>query len=614
MRRAELQVDGAVAFDDGFRRPRGSSASTATTTTPDGPLLSGRKTPRLRTHPQLYVLILSTRQRIAVALLTVCWLAAFLAFWQWWLQPEHNIGWVGLIVNSVLLFYMSYLPSYFLIAVNRLRQTDPSLPAPEGRFAFVVTKAPSEPWPVIKTTLRAMLAQDFSRPYDVWLCDEDPSPETEAWCLDHNVRVSTRRGIVDYHHDQWPRRTKCKEGNLAYFYDNYGYENYDIVAQLDCDHIPSPSYLSEVTRPFNDSSVGYVAAPSVCDLNAQVSWSARGRLHKEATFHGPFQAGHTAGMAPVCIGSHYAVRTEAIKTVGGIGPELAEDFSTSFLLTSAGWQGTFSRNAEAHGDGPHTFAAMVIQEFQWSRSLVVLLIGTMPHHLRRLPWRLRLRFLFALSYYPLVALTISAGISLPVIAAVTGVPWVNVNYFEFLLRWMVVSVPLLALTTLSRRWGLLRPTRAPVLSWENWLYTITRWPYIAWGAAAAVLQTIRPKPVVFKVTPKVSGHLEPLPTQLTAPYLVLSVLTSGAALVGESTSTAYGYVFLCLLASLSYAVVALAVPLLHATESARAAGTGFLTALRTTALEPLVLAALVWVPLLLAVAGFSRYIQVFMDL
>ena len=42
------------------------------------------------------------------------------------------------------------------------------------------------------------------------------------------------------------------------------------------------------------------------------------------------------GLAPSCIGSHYAVRTHALKTIGGIGPELAEDFSTSFLLTSAG--------------------------------------------------------------------------------------------------------------------------------------------------------------------------------------------------------------------------------------------------------------------------------------
>jgi cellulose synthase (UDP-forming) len=606
-------AEDVFAFDDGARLRAGTRLGLVATT-PSGPLLAGRRAPKKESHPELYVPILSMPQRFMVAGLTACWLATFLAFWIWWLQPEHYVGWVGLLINSVLLFYMTYLPSYFLIVVNRLRQVDATLDVPDLRYAFVVTKAPSEPWPVAEKTLRAMLEQDFPRPYDVWLCDEDPNQETMDWCSANNVRLSTRRGVREYHQDHWPRRTKCKEGNLAYFYDTYGYVNYDIVAQLDCDHIPGPSYLAETARAFNDSSVGYVAAPSVCDTNAPFSWSARGRLYKEATFHGPSQAGHTLGMAPVCIGSHYAVRTRAVQTAGGIGPELAEDFSTSFLLNSAGWHGGFALNAQANGEGPHTFAAMVTQEFQWSRSLVVLLMETLPHHLRRLPWRLRFRFLFALSHYPLMALTISAGIALPVIAAVTGVPWVNVNYFEFLLRWMAVSVPLLALILLLRRWGLLRPRRVPIYSWENWLYSFTRWPYIAWGVVAAVIQKIRPRPVVFKVTPKARGGLESLSTQLMLPYASLSVLTSGAAFVGILTTNAYGYIFLCLLASLSYATVSSAVPLLHSRESARSAAATYGVALRATAVKPLVLAAVAWVLLVIAIVMYSHYIQQFLPL
>ena len=87
--------------------------------------------------------------------------------------------------------------------------------------------------------------------------------------------VATRNGREEYHRTTWPRRTKCKEGNLAYFYDHWGYRNYDVVAQLDCDHRPSRSYLTEVVRPFSDPAIGYVSAPSVCDTNASTSWSAR---------------------------------------------------------------------------------------------------------------------------------------------------------------------------------------------------------------------------------------------------------------------------------------------------------------------------------------------------
>src|SRR5262249_39745257 len=163
---------------------------------------------------------------------------------------------------------------------NHLREVDPEMAVPRLRVAFVVTRAPSEEWSLARTTLTAMRGQRFPREYDVWLCDEDPTDEILRWCRVNGVRVSTRRGVEDYHRVSWPRRTRCKEGNLTYFYDNWGYDNYDVVAQLDCDHVPSPTYLSETVRPFADPAIGYVAAPSVCDANAAGSWAARGRLHR----------------------------------------------------------------------------------------------------------------------------------------------------------------------------------------------------------------------------------------------------------------------------------------------------------------------------------------------
>jgi len=121
-----------------------------------------------------------------------------------------------------------------------------------------------------------MLRQTY--PHDTWLADEDPSSETLRWCREHGVMISTRKNRADYHRPDWPRRTKCKEGNLAFFYDNYGYANYDFVVQLDADHVPTEGYLEEMLRGFADSKVGYVSAPSICDKNAEESWSARGRL------------------------------------------------------------------------------------------------------------------------------------------------------------------------------------------------------------------------------------------------------------------------------------------------------------------------------------------------
>src|SRR2546430_15410972 len=134
------------------------------------------------------------------------------------------------------------------------------------------------------------------------------------------------------------RRTRCKEGNLAYFYDHWGYRHYDVVVQFDCDHRPSPTYLAEMVRPFTDPAVGYVAAPSVCDANAATSWAARGRLYREATFHGAFQLGHSDGWAPACIGSHYAVRTTALQDIGGLRAPPPPGVSTPLPLHPGGWR------------------------------------------------------------------------------------------------------------------------------------------------------------------------------------------------------------------------------------------------------------------------------------
>jgi cellulose synthase (UDP-forming) len=528
------------------------------------------------------------------------------SFWVWLLRPEHRVTPFGLIINCVLLAYLSTMPLYFLFAVNRLRGVAPTMAVPDLRVAFVVTKAPSEPWPMARRTLVAMLGQIHPHPFDVWLCDEDPSEETLTWCAGHGVRVSTRRGVLEYHRPSWPRRTRCKEGNLSYFYDRHGYQDYDVVAQLDCDHVPGVTYLTEMVRPFTDPAIGYVAAPSLCDSNAAGSWVARGRLYAEASFHGALQLGHH-GLSPVCIGSHYAVRTAALKEIGGIGPELAEDFSTTFLLSSAGWQGAFAHQAEAHGEGPHTFAAMATQEFQWSRSLVTILLGLAPGHLSSMPWRLRARFVFALLYYPLFSVMTGLGLLLPPVAAVTGDGWLAVNYLEFLLRWCVVSSCLVAIHLVLRGRGLLRPRNPPVASWEHWMYVLAKWPFVARGVSAALLNRIRPRQIGFAVTPKQRAGLEALPTRLILPHAAIALLAVGSALIGENRTDAAGYVFLCLLSGTTYTIVTLAIVLRHAREVSLDAGVRLRHAVRQTVRIPLLVALLPVGPLLAGVIGYPGY-------
>ena len=534
---------------------------------PDGPLFA-------RTRPvaehvadsSLFVPALTRPQRFETVLYSLLWLVTVVVFWVWWADPAHILGPWAYALNTALLAYLILLPAVFVYRMQRLRKVRSDAPVPDLRVAFAVTRAPSEGWDVVGRTLRAMLDQDIPIAYDVWLCDEAPTPEIREWCVDNGVRISTRNGIEEYHRAEWPRRTRCKEGNLAYFYDTVGYRDYDVVAQLDCDHVPERGYLAEMVKPFADPGVGFVAAPSVCDSNAATSWAARGRLWFESFFHGAFQLAHNGGAVPVSIGSHYAVRTSALREVGGIGPELAEDFSTSYILRLGGYDGVFAIDARAHGLWPDTCAAMLTQEFQWTRSLTAIALTLVPRTLRRVPMRLRLRFFFAVTHNAVFGLFAIVGFLLAPMAVIFDHPWVSVNFLEFLLLTWLTSLPLIGIVLLLRSAGLLRPDDAPVLSWETALYKIARLPYLWRGALAGIVQATTGKITQFRVTPKDREGIEPYTVGQVMPYVVLTVANVAVGAWGTWADRAFGYAGLTLLAAVSFAVVAIAVPALHARE------------------------------------------------
>ncbi len=506
-------------------------------------------------------------QILVFATVVIAWAVSFVYFWNWWLQPHHNVGTIRYVFNTAVFGWLTLLPLFFIVVVRKSLVPNPFKPVPQGlRVAMVATKSPSEPFLVVRQTLQAMLRQTYR--HDTWLADEDPSEETLTWCEEHGVSVSSRKGHADYHNASWPRRARCKEGNLAYFYDHYGYSNYDFVSQLDADHVPTPTYLAEVLRPFSDPQIGYVSAPSICDGNAAGSWSARGRLFVEGPVHGILQAGYTGGLAPLCIGSHYAVRTEALRQIGGLGPELAEDHSTTLMMNAAGWRGAHALNAIAHGDGPNTFADMITQEFQWSRSLITIFLKHSPTHIPKLPWSLKFQFAFCQLWYPIVAFVFLSLSLMPIIALAFDAPMVDVLYLDFLqhLIWMPITIFLL-LWWIARQ-GWLRPVNAKMISWEAMLYVPARWPWWLAGTAAAVYDSLRGSTAEFRVTPKGTSAAGPLPIRVVAPYAVLATASGLAVLLFGNVQDAVGFYILALLNCILYTALVVVIIAMHAVENA----------------------------------------------
>ncbi len=532
------------------------------------PVLQPAPGPRRRHSNRGWLVPLADRrQRVIIGLFGAVWLVAALRFVRWWIQPEHRVGMFGFVATSAVIGFTLLLPLWLFFTAFNAQRPRADLTFGFGRVAMIVTKAPAEPWILVRTTIRAMLDQDYEHGYDVWLADENPSDETLQWCADNGVRVSSRHNIAAYHQPDWPRRTKSKEGNLSFFYDHWGYRDYDIVCQFDADHVPQRDYLRTILRGFANPNVGYVAAPSICSAGSERSWTSRGRLHKEAPLHGLLQAGHNRGFAPTCVGSHYAVRTQAVKEIGGIGPELAEDFSTSFLLAAHGWVGVFDIEAIAVGEGPMTFLDGMTQELQWARSLTTVALRYSGGHWSNLAGTERFRFGFIQLWYPLFVGHLFLGSVLAPIAALTGRPWMALTIVEFFTRVSLPTMVLVAFMLWVRRQRWLRPQDSPVLSWESALFNITRWPWNALGIGQAVMGAIRSKTYSFRVTPKGGSDHQPMPWTALAPYSLLVALQAAVVFTANLNSNAFGYVIFTNTGALIYAIATVAVLALHLREN-----------------------------------------------
>jgi cellulose synthase/poly-beta-1,6-N-acetylglucosamine synthase-like glycosyltransferase len=505
------------------------------------------------------------QERIILASLTALWLMSMGFFWVWWFSPTHIGSLAGFTATTLVIGWAFLVPGYCFYFMFRMKKPLQGNRTVHGlRVAMVVTKAPSEPYAIVMRTLEKALAQNY--PHDTWVADEDPTEDALRWYQQHGIHVSCRKYDSYYHNDIWPRRKKCKEGNLAYFYEKYGYEKYDIVIQMDADHAPEAKYLENILRPFSDPRVGYVAAPSICDTNRDRSWSARARMQSEATFHGPIQSGSNDGWVPICIGSHYAVRVQALKNIGGIGPELAEDYSTTLLFHSHGWKGVWVYDAEAHGEGPHSFHDIIVQDYQWARSLTILLCSLYIASVKKLNWKQRFQFTFTELWYPMNALLWLVSVSLPLVALGTGASPVQVDFTDFLFYASIPYITSLFISLFVLQKGHLRPEKVKWISWESALFELARWPWVLIACIDGIFSLIIKRHHTFHVTSKTKASTSLLPFRTLTPYFAIVAIAFVVIVFGNYNNDLVGYYWFMQAIAWSYIVLIASVIVLHIKE------------------------------------------------
>ena len=251
------------------------------------------------------------RGRDRVAIVTVASLqlivtGALLTYILWpshWpsMQPGHwftntlaVVGLVVLVLLQALVGFRSFVTTYFVV---NGRDPVPMHAQPGLNVAVLTTIVPGkEPIELVANTLRAMTRLRHTGTLDVWLLDEGDSLEVKAMCEAIGVKHFSRKGIERWNQPDGPFRSKTKHGNHNSWREHHA-ADYDVVAQMDPDHVPFPHFLERTLGYFADADIGFVVAPQVYG-NINESFVARGAAQMSYIFHGVTQRGGNKFGAP----------------------------------------------------------------------------------------------------------------------------------------------------------------------------------------------------------------------------------------------------------------------------------------------------------------------------
>lgn len=380
-----------------------------------GPLQSGSQV--------RYTDVFSIRQKRTLYALISAQLITGVGFIVWLVWPNHlpvlsEAGW--------LLFATSLAGVALMVAIEAIRLAQgaalwlfssfakdpiPLRPQPGMRIAMLTTIVPNkEPLEMILRTLQAMKAVEYDGQVDVWLLDEGGDPLVAEACAAIGVNHFSRKGVVGYNTSAGEFKARTKAGNHNSWRHALEHK-YDVVAQMDPDHVPSPDFLDRSLGYFRDEDVGFVVAPQVYG-NLTESWIAKGSAVQAYVFHGIIQRGGNGLRAPLLIGTNHLYRPQAFATIGGYQDSIIEDhltsmamYSTTNPLTGNRFKGVYTPDILAVGEGPTSFTDYFSQQKRWAYGIWEIICRHSPSLFGRMRPAQRMSFSLLQMFYPSVAIS-----------------------------------------------------------------------------------------------------------------------------------------------------------------------------------------------------------------
>lgn len=419
----------------------------------------------------------TSRSSIAAHVGVLSSITALLLYVTWRIFFTLPSGGWNLVAAWILVAFEVFPVFGLMIRTVTLWNIDCTRPEPvsdvvPGLRAVVFVPTYNEPVEVIAPTIAAACA--LQPEHQTWVLDDGDRPWVEELCLAFGARYVRR----DAH-------THAKAGNMNHALDVMaaeiaaGGDPVEIVAVLDCDHVPLPDFLTATLGWFRDEELALVQAPQSYFNSG--AFDDDGDTGEQGMFFHVLMPGRNhEGAGPFWCGSTSLIRVSALREVGGISTAtIVEDMHTTLNLLRAGWKSVYHHQILAVGLAPDTPEQYLLQRRRWGMgSMQVLIRERLWAAKRWLSWRNYYEYLSGTLWWLEGVGTVMAFL-IPAIVLVSGAQVSTANPWLFVLLFTIMfSIRLWGARRLFRlhlHWPTafaLRILRVPVgLSCLWWLLT-----------------------------------------------------------------------------------------------------------------------------------------------
>lgn len=394
----------------------------------------------------------------------------------------------------------------------------PVAAAPHGLRVAVLIPTYNESAEIVGPTIAA--ACRLEPAHQTWVLDDGDRPWLEEMCRELGARYVTRAEHAHAKAGNLNNALALMEREAA-----DGGQAIDLIAVLDCDHVPLPAFLTATLGYFEDDDIALVQAPQTFFNGG--AFDDDGHTGEQGLFFNvQLPARAQAGAGTFWCGSTSVLRVAALREVGGVAQEtVTEDMHTTLKLQRLGWRTAYHHQNLALGLAPATPEQYLVQRRRWGMGAMQVLVHEKLW--RRHRWmsaRTQFEYLSGALWW-LEGLVTILALAIPATLLITGVPTSTAS--------APVFAGVFVLAFALRMWGYKQLLRGQIRWRTAFALRVLRVPV----GLSALWWLVTRRTLAFSVTPKGAeakrsrGRVPTIVLALMAGAVVL-VVYAGAGLAG----------------------------------------------------------------------------------